>query len=83
MSNEDKILQMLTQMQEDIATIKEQQEVHTRSITTLENSVMHELKLLNENLPNAITKAEKVDEIANTVDEYGNRIFALEQKVAN
>ena len=97
MNNEEKILMILEQLQGDmvsvksdvastkgdIAQIKEQQEVHTRSITQLENSVMHELKLLNENLPDAVARSEKLDEVAGTVENHGQRIFALEQKAVN
>lgn len=63
--------------------IKEQQEIHTRSITKLENSVMHELEMLNENLPDALARREAFEDVAAKVDDHGNRIFALEQKVSN
>ena len=69
-------------MKEQQDAMKEQQAMHTRSIMTLENKVMHELKLLNENLPDVITRNEELKELRETVDDHGNRIFALEQ-VAN
>ena len=97
MNNEEKILQVLEQMngrieglengqasmQEQQVSMMEQQEIHTRSITKLENSVMHELKLLNELLPNALAKREAFEDVAAKVEDHDRRIFALEQKAAN
>lgn len=91
------IQQLLQPLQDDIAglkqgqakleqgqkAIKEQQIIHTASITTLENTVMHELKLLNEHLPDVLARREAFEDMADKVGDHGNRIFALEQKVSN
>lgn len=53
------------------------------SVGELENNVMHELKTLNELLPDALAKREAFEDVAAKVDDHGNRIFALEQKVVN
>lgn len=78
----DVIQQETAPIKSDIAEIKAQQNIHTGSITTLENSVMHELKLLSENLPNAIARHEELVELVAKADNHDHRIFALEQ-VAN
>ncbi|MDL2294029.1 hypothetical protein LJC60_05290 [Ruminococcaceae bacterium OttesenSCG-928-D13] len=104
MNNEEKILQMLEQLQGDMATVKqgqaatnarldnmeqsqaamlEKQDNHTKAIMNLENSVMHELKMLNELLPDALAKREAFEDMAAKVDDHDNRIFALEQAAAN
>ena len=73
--------QFLEQQQEHTSSINqlsEQQVVHTKSIMTLENKVMHELKLLNENLPDVIARHEELNDLREDVDDHDNRIFALE-----
>lgn len=67
---------------QSIDALREQQAVHTRSILSLENKTLHELKLLNENLPDVIVRHEELKILRKTVDDHSNRIFALEQ-VAN
>ena len=70
-------------VKQDVAAIKKQQEVHHKSILRLENTVTSELKILNENLPDALAKREEFDGVAARVQDHGNRIFALEQAMAN
>lgn len=67
----------------NINAILEQQETHTQAIMNLENSVTHELKMLNELLPDALSKRETFEDVAAMVDNHDTRIFALEQKAAN
>ena len=62
-------------MDEKLESIIEQQATHTRSIMTLENKVMHELKLLNENLPDVIARHEELNDLRETVDDHDNRIL--------
>lgn len=68
---------------EKLEPIREQLDVHTRSITNMEQNVMRELKLLNENLPNALARSEKLEEVSATVEAHDHRIYSLEQKVSN
>lgn len=51
------------------------------SVGKLENNIMHELHLLNENLPDVIERREQVMELAAAMDDHSHRIFALEQVV--
>ncbi len=53
------------------------------SVANLENNVMHELKLLSENLPNAVARHETLKTLETQVENLDHRIFALEQKASN
>ena len=66
-----------------ISAMVEQQATHTQAIMNLENNVMHELKMLNELLPDALAKREAFEGVAAKVEDHDNRIYALEQKAAN
>lgn len=70
-------------MREENAHIIGQQEINTRAIVNLENNVIHELQLLNENLPDVIIRHEAVVELEAKVDNHDRRIFVLEQLAAN
>lgn len=73
------IKEQQTTLESKVTQIEEQQKIHTRSIMTLENKVMHELKILNENLPDVIARHEELNDLRETVDDHDHRIFALEQ----
>ena len=49
----------------------------------LENSVMHELKLLTELLPNAVARNETLTRLEVVVSSHGDRLSALELKANN
>jgi len=66
-------------LEEKLKPIEERLTANTQSIMTLENKVMHELKLLNENLPDVIARHEELNDLQEAVDDHDNRIFALEQ----
>lgn len=53
------------------------------SVGNLENNVMHELGVLNENLPDALARREAFEEVEAKVDDHDGRIYALEQKASN
>lgn len=73
----------IASLESNVARLSEQQDVNTRAILRLENNIMHELKLLNENLPDAVARNEQLKELESTVDNHDHRIFALEQKAVN
>lgn len=73
----------LDKMDGRLDSMEEQHGIHTKAITNLENKVMHELKLLNENLPDALAKREAFEDVCAKVDDHDKRIFALEQKASN
>ena len=49
------------------------------SVLQLENSVVHQLRLLNENLPDVMARRESIVQMRSSIDDFGSRIFALEQ----
>lgn len=64
-----------------LETHTEMLESHNQSITVLERRVTHELRLLNESLPDAIARRAAFEEMEARVDDHGHRIYALEQAV--
>ena len=52
-------------------------------IANLYQNYDKQFKLLNENLPDAIVRNENLKQLEGTVENHGERIYALEQKVVN